>query len=77
MGITIDKKKCVGCRTCELVCSHNHLSMFYPEKSKIRIFFSDNGNLEIKNLCKDVCSGNWEALCIQYCPVNALQYYRN
>ena len=75
MSITIDKNKCVGCRTCELVCSLNHENMCNPEKSKIRIFFSDNGNLEIENLCKEKCSGKEEALCLILCPTKAIRYH--
>jgi len=70
MKLIIDKNKCVGCRTCELICSFHHKKMFNPEYSSIRIFFNDNGELDIKLFpncdCKD------EPLCIEYCPTKAI-----
>jgi Fe-S-cluster-containing hydrogenase component 2 len=37
MRIAVNRKKCTGCRLCELVCSLFHLEIINPEKSAIRI----------------------------------------
>ena len=74
MGIIVDQKKCVGCRICELVCSFNHIRAFCPEQSKIQIFLTDDGNVEINLFCSGKCSGEEEALCVQLCPTQAIQY---
>ncbi len=67
-SIEIDPQKCIGCRICELACSFKHLGEFNPEYSKIRIFFSDDGGLDI-NIKSCYCA---HPFCIDFCPVKAI-----
>lgn len=64
----VDAKKCVGCRICELACSFQHRQEFDPEASKIKVYFCDDGGLEIKVESCD-CK---QPLCVELCPVQAL-----
>jgi len=73
MSLVIDKKKCVGCRTCELACSFYHVKEFCPENSNIRIFFTDDGDIEIDS-SKCNYSGEDMPLCVKFCPTKALKY---
>lgn len=66
--VNIDEKKCVGCRTCELACSFQHDRQFNPRNSKIRIFFADDGGLEI---ALSSCDCN-NMSCVEFCPVQAI-----
>lgn len=43
MRIRADRKRCTGCRLCEMVCSLFHLGVMNPERSAIRI---DKDDLE-------------------------------
>lgn len=74
MGLVIDKEKCVGCRACELACSFYHVKEFCPENSNIRIFFTDDGDVEIDISGNCNCSGKDEPLCVKFCPTQALTY---
>ena len=67
MRITIDAKKCVGCRTCELVCGYHHSGQFNPEFSSIRIAFDDGFDLSM-TVAED-CNCSKEPLCMTFCPV--------
>jgi len=72
--INIDINKCVGCCTCELVCSYHHEGYFNKKYSSIKINFNDGYDLDINVLdtCDDCC-GEIEPLCIQLCPTNAIK----
>ena len=67
MRITVDAKKCVGCRTCELVCGYHHSGQFNPELSSIKINFDYNFNLSI-TVAED-CNCSEEPMCMTFCPV--------
>jgi anaerobic carbon-monoxide dehydrogenase iron sulfur subunit len=66
---TLDTDKCVGCRTCELACSFSHRQQFDPESAKIRIYFCDDGGLDIRVAACD-CR---QPLCLEMCPTQALR----
>jgi anaerobic carbon-monoxide dehydrogenase iron sulfur subunit len=71
--IKIDIDKCIGCRTCELVCSYHHKKCFNPIFSSIKINFKDNYDINITIL--DTCDYNREEdpSCVKFCPVNAIK----
>jgi len=71
--IKIDIDKCIGCCTCELVCSYHHKKCFNPIFSSIRVNFKDNYDINIVTL--DTCDYNGEGgpFCIKFCPVNAIK----
>ena len=73
MALTIDKKKCVGCRACELACSFYRTKEFCPENSNIRIYFTDEGNLDINILKNCQCSNKEKPLCVEFCPTKAIE----
>ena len=75
MGLVVNKEKCVGCRTCELACSFYHVGEFCPENSNIRIFFTDDGDIEIdiSSNC-NFSNKDAEPPCVEFCPTQALKY---
>ena len=70
MRLTINKNKCVGCRICELACSFHLKEEFNQEYSNIRIYFNDDGGLDIKIL--ESCSCNGKPLCVEFCPTDTI-----
>jgi len=74
MALIIDEKKCVGCRACELACSFSQNKEFCPENSNIRIYFTDEGNLEINILKNCHCLNKEMPLCVEFCPTKAIKY---
>lgn len=70
--IKVDISKCVGCCTCELVCSYHHKQCYNPIFSSIRINFKDNYDIDIT--ISDTCDfrGKEKPLCVKFCPVNAI-----
>ena len=36
--LVVDPKKCVSCRTCELMCSFRHNQEFNPRVSNVSVF---------------------------------------
>lgn len=67
MRLAVDKKKCVGCKLCEIVCSAVHLGAFNPKRAQIKLHFGHplpEAPL-ICHQCKD-------AACIKACPAEAL-----
>lgn len=70
MIITVDKEKCVGCRICELACSYYRKNVFNPQYSNIRIYFNDDGELDIKTT--ESCDCLNDPLCVELCPVNSI-----
>jgi len=65
--ISVDTKKCVGCRVCEYACSMEHCKAFNPTKSRIRvvrIYPHTNAALNCR-MCLN-------APCVPACPRKAL-----
>lgn len=66
-AVTVDTKKCTGCRTCEVVCSLRHYAAIWPERSAIRI------NESYPRLYRAVvCRQCGKPACLPACPVGAL-----
>ncbi|MHA1270048.1 MAG: 4Fe-4S dicluster domain-containing protein [Candidatus Helarchaeota archaeon] len=67
MILTVDIKKCIGCRLCELICSLQHDEAINPMKSRIEV-------VEVKETV-DVpifCFQCDDAVCMQVCTVDAI-----
>jgi Fe-S-cluster-containing dehydrogenase component len=67
-GIYIDPKKCVGCRTCELVCSIKNEGIVNPVLSRIQIVAHKYAGQRIPTICMQ-CE---DPVCVSVCPVGAL-----
>jgi anaerobic carbon-monoxide dehydrogenase iron sulfur subunit len=53
MRIKIDKKKCSGCRLCEMVCSLFHGGVINPQKSAVRIKSDDmDTSMNVPVVCR-------------------------
>jgi len=71
--IKINIDKCIGCHTCEVICSYYHKGYYNPKFSNIRVNFKDNYDIGITIL--DTCNynGKEDPLCVELCPVNAIK----
>ena len=62
MRIKVDKKKCSGCRLCEMVCSLFHAGVMNAEKSAVRI---ESDDLETSVNVPIVCRQCKDMKCIE------------
>ncbi len=68
--ISINCKKCVGCRTCEMVCSLSHDKEIDPYHSRIKII-----KWEDKAHCIPIhCRQCADAPCLEICPTKAISH---
>lgn len=67
--IAFDDKKCVWCRSCELICSLRHDDQCSPALARVRIF----PNLFEAEVKGHVCRQCEEPRCLQACPVQAIR----
>ena len=67
--ITLDYKSCMGCRTCELVCSLHHYGECNPKLSCIRVVCKE----EVKEFFPVSCANCSTPLCVGVCPVEAIK----
>jgi len=73
--ITMDVDVCYSCRMCELACSFHHKRFFCPELSSIKIssdFQTGEIEMSINSTC-DLCQGEAQPLCVEYCFYGALK----
>lgn len=69
--IQVDIEKCVGCRTCEVVCSLKKTGRVYPSRARIKVVrFEKRG--EFHNYVPMVCQQCSTPLCMDACPLNAI-----
>jgi len=66
--VTMDPKKCVGCRNCEYACSNNHQGTCDSKKSNIQVNYYPEENACIPLTCLH-CEEAW---CLSVCPANAI-----
>jgi Fe-S-cluster-containing hydrogenase component 2 len=64
----IDAEKCVGCRTCEMVCSAQHEKVVNPYQSRIKIIKWDRDGEGFPTACVQCL----DAPCLSICPVRAI-----
>lgn len=67
-------KGCVGCRSCEAICSYHLFGKFQPSKSAIVVYDTTDGHgvdISYKDVADrgacDHCVGLPEKLCAKYC----------
>lgn len=66
--LMIKPEKCLGCRTCELVCSMNHYGVFNPRQGNVSVFSYEEAMVSIPVMCMQ-CE---DACCLNVCPVGAI-----
>ena len=66
--LVVDPKRCVSCRTCELVCSFQHHGEFNPRLSNVSVFAYEHAAVTVPVMCLQ-CE---EACCKEVCPTGAL-----
>ena len=67
--LLIKPEKCVGCRSCEIVCSYyNRGKTFNPKNAAISVIMYEEAAISIPVMCLQ-CE---EACCIKVCPVGAM-----
>ena len=66
--VLVDPEKCIGCRTCELVCSFGHYQKFSPRLSNITVLEYEAATLAVPVVCQQ-CE---DASCMKVCPVHAI-----
>ena len=66
--IKIDYSKCVGCRTCEMVCSLKHEADVNPFRSRIKVVKWEEEGRAVPMNCRQCEAAPCEAIC----PVKAI-----
>ncbi len=68
MGISVDAKKCTGCRNCELVCYFARSKVFNPRKARIKVVSLAHIGFNSPVVCL-LCK---RPRCVEVCPTAAL-----
>lgn len=64
----ISPEKCIGCRTCELICSFGKYKEFNPRNAAVSVFSYDEAALSVPLMCMQ-CE---EPSCMKVCPTSAI-----
>jgi len=67
--IIINKAICIGCRTCEIICSLVHEGSVNPDVARLRVI---RHSLQGSEYDVFTCHHCEEPSCISVCPVNAI-----
>lgn len=71
--LVIKPEKCMGCRTCELMCSFQHHQQFNPQLSAVTVIPYEEEMVTVPMMCLQ-CE---EASCMKVCPVGAIAQDEN
>lgn len=66
--LVLRPEKCIGCRSCELICSFTRAKEFNPQKSSVTVIQYDKAMICVPIMCTQ-CE---EAYCEKVCPVDAI-----
>lgn len=66
--LMISPEKCIGCRTCEIICSFNRTEKFNPQSSAVSVTTYDEAAVSVPMMCMQ-CE---EPSCMKVCPVGAI-----
>lgn len=67
--LVIKPEKCIGCRTCELVCSFGHYGEFNPKLANVKVFEYEKAAVAIPMTCLQCENPS----CMKVCPVGAIK----
>lgn len=71
--LTISPEKCIGCRSCELICAFNKTGEFNPKESAVTVLSFEEAAISVPVMCMQ-CE---DAACVKVCPVGALSRNEN
>lgn len=71
--LTISPEKCLGCRSCELICAFNKTDAFNPKEAAVSVLSFEEAAIAIPVMCMQ-CE---EAACMKVCPVGAISRDEN
>lgn len=66
--LTISPEKCIGCRSCELICSFNKTGEFNPQEAAVTVLSYEEAAISVPVMCMQ-CE---DAACMKVCPVGAI-----
>lgn len=71
--LMISPEKCIGCRTCELICSFNRMEEFNPKLAAVSVLSYDEASVAVPIMCMQ-CE---DPSCKKVCPVGAISKVEN
>ncbi len=71
--LVISPEKCLGCRSCELICSFHKSGAFNPGESAVEVLFCEETAISVPVMCLQ-CEN---AACMKVCPVGAMTRNEN
>jgi Fe-S-cluster-containing hydrogenase component 2 len=66
--LMIKPEKCLGCRTCEIICSYGKEGSFNPKSAAVSVIMYDKAAISVPVMCQQ-CE---DACCVAVCPVGAM-----
>jgi len=66
--LMIAPEKCIGCRTCEIICSFNRTEEFNPQSAAVSVTSYDEAAVSVPMMCMQ-CE---DPSCMKVCPVGAI-----
>jgi Fe-S-cluster-containing hydrogenase component 2 len=66
--LMISPEKCIGCRTCELICSFNRDKEFNPKHSAVSVISYEEALISIPMMCMQCENPS----CMKVCPAHAI-----
>lgn len=66
--LMINPEKCIGCRTCEIICSFNRTNEINPKSAAISVISYDEAAVSVPIMCMQ-CE---DPSCMKVCPVSAI-----
>ena len=71
--LMIKPEKCLGCRSCELVCSFQRGQQFNPRNAAVSVMIYEEAAISVPVMCLQ-CE---DACCLKVCPVGAMHRDEN
>jgi len=68
--IFIDYDKCIGCKTCETVCSLSHQGRVNPSQARISVVRYERIGINVPMMCQK-CQ---DPVCMAVCPMKAITF---